>query len=123
MRVTGGAATKCFKPKGSSKAEDVDAHQEAEVADAVLVEVHHSTWGVVSLISPQHTDKDFHMLHRAAGFPRVLEVTKVAQHDHQHLYHQRLLSPMADRTEDSTAHRSIAAQLAYRDRCNSLIRM
>ena len=123
MRVTRGAATKCFKPKGSSKAEDADAHQEAEVAAGVSVEAPHSTWEVISLMYPQHTGKEFQMLHRAAGFPRVLEVTKVAQHDHQHSYHQRLLPPMADQTEDSTAHRSIAAQLAYRARFNSLFRM
>ena len=123
MRVTRGTATKCFKPKGSSKAEDADAHQEAEVAAGVLVEAPHSMWEVISLMCPQHTGEEFQMLHRAAGFPRVLEVTKVAQHDHQHSYHQRLLPPMADRPEDSTAHRSIAAQLAYRDRFNSLFRM
>ncbi len=96
MQVTRGEATKCFKPKGFSKAEDTDAHQEAEVTDAVSVEAHHSTWGVVSLISPQHTGEDFHMLHRAAGFPKDLEVNKVVQHDHQHSYHQHLLPPMAD---------------------------
>ena len=119
MQVTRGAATKCFKPKGSSKAEDADAHQEAEVAAGALVEAPYSTWEVISLMYPQHTGEEFQLLHRAAGFPRVLEVTKVAQHDHQHSYHQRLLPPMADRTEDSTDHRSIAAQLEYKDRCNS----
>jgi hypothetical protein len=92
MQVTRGKATKCFKPKGFSKAEDADA----EVADTVSVEAHHSKWGVVSLISPQHTGEDFHMLHRAAGFPKDLEVNKAAQHDHQHSYHQHLLPPMAE---------------------------
>jgi hypothetical protein len=37
--------TKVFKPKGFSKAEDADAHQEAEVADKVSVKARHSTWG------------------------------------------------------------------------------
>ena len=96
MQVMRGEATKCFKPKGFSKAEDADAHQEVEVADAVSVEAHHSTWGGVSLISPHHKDKDFHMLHREAGFPKDLEVNKVAQQDHQHSYHQHLLPPMAE---------------------------
>ncbi len=96
MQVTRGAATKCFKPKGFRKAEDAGAHQEAEVAVGVSVEAPHSRWGIISLISPQHTGEDFQMLHRAAGFPRVLEVNKVAQHDHQHSYHQHLRPPMAD---------------------------
>ncbi len=96
MQVMQNEATKCFKPKGFSKAEDANAHQEAEVADAVLVEAHHSTWGGVSLISPHHKDKDFHMLHREAGFPKDLEVNKVAQQDHQHSYHQHLLPPKAE---------------------------
>ncbi len=123
MQVTRGAETKCFKPKGSSKAEDADAHQEAEVAAGVLVEAPHSTWEEISPIYPHHKGEEFQLLHRAAVFPRVLEVTQVAQHDHQHSYHQCLLPSMADRMEDSTAHRSIAAQLAYRDRCNSPTRM
>ena len=84
-------ATKFFKPKGFSKAEDADAHKEAEVADEVLVVAHHSTWRGVSLISPHHKDEGFHMLHREAGFPKNLEVNKVAQQDHQHSYHQHLL--------------------------------
>jgi len=36
-------ATKFFKPEGFSKAEDADALKEAEVADEVSVEAHHST--------------------------------------------------------------------------------
>jgi hypothetical protein len=119
MRAMRGAVTKCSKPKGSSKAADADAHQEAEVAAGASVEAPHSTWEEISPIYPQHTDEEFQMLHREAVFPRVLAVTQVAQHDHQHSYHQRLLPPMADRTEDSTDHRSIAAQLEYKDRCNS----
>ena len=119
MQVTRGAATNCFKPKGSCKARDADAHKEAEVVAGVLVKAPHSTWEEISPIYPQHMGEEFQMLHRAAVFPRVLEVTQVAQHDHQHSYHRRLLPPMADRTEDSTAPRSIAAQLAYRDKCNS----
>ena len=120
MRAMRGAVTKCSKPKGTSKAADADAHQEAEVAAGASVEAPHSTWEAISPQYPQHTGEEFQMLHRAAVFPRVLEVTQVAQHDHQHSYHRRLLPPMANRTEDSTAPRSIAAQLAYRDRFNSL---
>lgn len=47
--------------------------------------------GGVSLIFPHHRDKDFHLLHREAGFPKDLEVNKVAQQDHQHSYHLHLL--------------------------------
>ena len=119
MRAMRGAVTKCSKPKGSSKAADADAHQEAEVAAGASVEAPHSTWEAISPQYPQHTGEEFQMLHREAVFPRGLEVTKVAQHDHRHSYHQRLLHPMADRTEDSTDHNRIAAQLEYRDRCNS----
>jgi hypothetical protein len=50
--------------------------------DEVSVKANHSTWGGVSLISPHHKDKDFHLLHREAGFPQDLEVNKVAQQDH-----------------------------------------
>ena len=91
MRVMRDEATKLFRPKGFSKAEDADAHKEVEVADEVSVVAHHSTWGGVSLISPHHKDKDFHMLHREAGFPKDLEVNTVAQQDHQHSYHLHLL--------------------------------
>ena len=84
-------ASMLLKSKGFSKAEDVDAHKEAEVADEVSVVAHHSTWRGVYLISPHHKDKDFHMLHREAGFPKDLEVNKVAQQDHQHSYHLHLL--------------------------------
>ena len=45
MQVMRDKATKLFKPKGFSKAKDADAHKEAEVADEVSVEAHHSTWG------------------------------------------------------------------------------
>ena len=38
MQVMQEEETKVFKPKGFSKAEDVDAHQEAEVADEVSAE-------------------------------------------------------------------------------------
>jgi hypothetical protein len=118
MQVMRDEATKLFKPKGFSKDEDEDAHQEAEVADEVSNEAHRSTWGGVSLISPHHKDEDFHLLHREAGFPKDLEVNKVAQQGHQHLYHQHLL-PKAERMEDSKVHLSIAAQPAYRDRIKS----
>ena len=91
MRVMRDEATKLFRPKGFSKAEDEDAHKEAGVADEVSVEAHHSTWGGVFLISPHHRDEDFHLLHREAGFPKDLEVNKVAQQDHQHSYHLHLL--------------------------------
>ena len=91
MRVMRDKATKLFKPKGFSKTEDADAHQEAEDEDEVLDEAHRSTWGGVSLISPHHKDEDFHLLHREAGFSKVLEVNKVAQQDHQHSYHLHLL--------------------------------
>ena len=96
MQVMQEEETKVFKPKGISKAEDADAHQEVEVADEVSVEARHSTWGGVSLISPHHKDEDFHLLHREAGFPKDLEVNKVAQQDHQHSYHQHFLPPMAE---------------------------
>ena len=119
MQVMRDKATKLFKPKGFSKAKDADAHQEAEVADEVLdEEAHRSTWGGVSLISPHHKDEDFHMLHREAGFPKDLEVNKVAQQGHQHSYHQYLLLK-AEQMEDSKVRRSIGAQPAYRDRIKS----
>ncbi len=118
MQVMRDEATKLFKPKGFSKAEDADAHQEAEVTDEVSDEAHRSTVGGVSLISPHHKDEDIHLLHREVAFPKVLSVTKVAQHGHQHSYHQHLL-PKAERMEDSKVHRSIAAQPAYRDRIRS----
>ena len=91
MQVMQEEGTKVFKPKGISKAVDADAHQAVEVADEVSVEAHHSTWGGVSLIFPHHKDEDFHMLHREVGFPKDLEVNKVAQPGHQHSYHQHLL--------------------------------
>ena len=91
MRVMWDEATKLFKPKGFSKAEDADTHKEAEVADEVSVEAHHSTWGGVSLISSHRKDEDFHMLHREVGFPKHLKVNNLAQPGHQHLYHQHLL--------------------------------
>ena len=91
MRVMWDEATKLFKPKGFSKAEDADTHKEAEVADEVSVEAHHSTWGGVSLIFPHHRDEDFQFLHKEVGFPKDLEVNKVAQRDHRHSYHLLLL--------------------------------
>ena len=91
MQVMQEEETKVFKPKGISKAEDADAHQAVEVADEVSVEARHSTWGGVSLIFPQHMDEDFHFLHREVGLPKDLEANKVAQQDHQHLYHLHLL--------------------------------
>ena len=91
MQVMQEEETKVFKPKGFSKAEDADAHQEVEVADEVSVEARHSTWGGVSLIFPHRRDEDSHWLHREAGFPKDLEVNKVAQQDHQHSYHLHLL--------------------------------
>ncbi len=45
MQVMWAEATKLFKPKGFSKAEDADAHQEAEVKDKVWDEAHRSTGG------------------------------------------------------------------------------
>jgi hypothetical protein len=50
MQVMRAKATKLFKPKGFSRAEDADAHQEVEVADEVSVEARHSMWAGVSLI-------------------------------------------------------------------------
>ena len=91
MQVMQDEDTKVFKPKGFSTAEGADAHQEVEVVDVVSAEARHSTWGGASLIFPQHRDEDFHLLHMEAGFHKDLEVTKVAQHDHQHSYHQHLL--------------------------------
>jgi hypothetical protein len=91
MQVMQEEETRVFKPKGFSRAEDVDAHQEVEVADEVSVEARHSMWAGVSLIFLQHRDEDFHLLHMEAGFHKDLEVTKVAQHDHQHSYHLHLL--------------------------------
>ena len=82
MQVMWDEATKFFKHKDFSKAKDANAHQEAEVMDEVSVKANHSTWGGVSLISPHHKDKEFHLLHREAGFPQDLEVNKVAQQDH-----------------------------------------
>jgi hypothetical protein len=43
MQVMRAKATKLFKPKGFSKAEDADAHQEAEVEDEVSDEAPRST--------------------------------------------------------------------------------
>jgi hypothetical protein len=125
MQVMRAEATTLFKPKGFSKAKDVDAHQETEVEDEVSDEAHRSTWGGVSLISPHPKDKQFHLLHMEAGFPKDLEVNKVAQQGPQHSYHQHLL-PKVEQTEDSKVHRSIAAQPASRDRIkstNNLFRM
>jgi hypothetical protein len=91
MQVMQEEETKVFKHKGISKAEDADAHQAVEVADEVLVEACHSTRGGVSLLFPQHRDEDFQFLHKEVGFPKDLEVNKVAQQDHQHSYHLHLL--------------------------------
>ena len=91
MQVMQEEGTKVFKPKGISKAEDADAHQAVEVADEVSVEARHSTWGGVSLIFPHHRDVVFQFLHKEVGFPKDLEVNKVAQRDHQHSYHLHLL--------------------------------
>jgi hypothetical protein len=91
MQVMRDEATKLFRPKDSSKAEDEDAHKEEGVAGEVSVEAHHSTWEGVFLISPHHRDEEFHLLHREAGFPKVLEVNKEGQQDHQHSYHLHLL--------------------------------
>ncbi len=60
MRVMRDEATKLFRPKGFSKAEDEDAHKGAEFAGAVSVEAHHNTWGGGFLISPHHRDEDIH---------------------------------------------------------------
>jgi hypothetical protein len=92
MQVMQDEETKVFKPKGFSKAEGADAHQEVEVVDVVSAEARHSTLGGASLIFPHHRDEDFHLLHhREAGFPQDLVVNMVAQQDHQHLYHLHLL--------------------------------
>ncbi len=80
-------ATKLFKLKGFSRAEaksfsraeDEDAHRDAEVVDKVLVVAHHSTWGGVSLIPPHPKEGHSHLLHREAGFPKDMVVIKVAQ--------------------------------------------
>ena len=125
MQVMGDEATKLFKPKGFSKAEDADAHQEAEVADKVSDEAHRSTWGGVSLISPHPKNEHSHLLHKEAGFPKDLTVNKVAQQGPQHSCHQHLL-PKAEQMEDSQVHRRIAAQPASKNRLkstNSLFQM
>jgi hypothetical protein len=93
-------ATKLFKPKGFSRAEDEDAHREAEVMDEVSVVAHHSMWGGVSLISPHPKEGHSHLLHREAGFPKDMVVNMLAQQGPKHLYHQHLL-PKAERMEDS----------------------
>jgi hypothetical protein len=48
MQVMWDEATKLFKSKGFSRAEDADAHGEAEVEDEVSDEAHRSTWGEFS---------------------------------------------------------------------------
>jgi hypothetical protein len=95
MQVMRDKATKFFKPKGFSRAEDVDARWDAEV-DKVLVVAHRSTWGGVSLISPHPKEGHSHLLHMEAGFPKDMAVIKVAQQGPQHSYHQHLL-PKAER--------------------------
>ena len=125
MQVMWDEATKLFKPKGFSRAEDEDAHWEVEVEDEVSDEAHRSTWGGVSLISPHTKDEHSHLLHREAGFHKDLAVNKVAQQGPQHSYHQHLL-PKAELMEDSQVHRCIAAQPASKDRLkstNSLFQM
>ena len=107
-----------LKSKGFSKAEDVDVHQEAEVEDEVSNKAHRSTWGGISLISPHPKDEQFHLLHMEVGFPKDLEVNKVAQEAPQHSYHQHLL-PKVEQMEDSKVHRSMAAQPASRDHIKS----
>ena len=121
-------ATKLFEPKGFSssraeakgfsRAEDEDAHREAEAMDKVLAVAHRSTWGGVSLISPHPKEGHSHLLHREAGFPKDVEVNKVSQQGPQHSCHKHLL-PKAKQTEDSKVHRSIAAQPASRERIKS----
>ena len=101
MQVMRDEATKLFEPKGFSssraeakgfsRAEDEDAHREAEAMDKVLAVAHRSTWGGVSLISPHPKEGHSHLLHREAGFPMDMVIIKVAQQGLQHSYHQHLL--------------------------------
>ena len=76
MQVMWDEATKLFKPKGFSKTEDADAHQEAEDEDEVLDEAHRSTWGGVFLISPHPTDENFTCSTGRRVSPRIWRATR-----------------------------------------------
>ena len=128
MQVMRDEATKLFEPKGFSssraeakgfsRAEDEDAHREAEAMDKVLAMAHRSTWGGVSLISPHPKEGHSHLLHREAGFPKDMAVIKVAQQGPHHAYHQHLL-PKVEQMEDSQVHCHIAAQPVSKDQLKS----